>query len=92
MSNYEIVMVLDAVLDDSTREAEVEKLKTAIQSAGELKEVEARGKRKLAYNINKKDHGDYYVVTFQAEPSKIEDITEVFKNNQNVLRHITVKN
>lgn len=92
MTNYEIVMVLDAVLDDSTRESEVEKLKNAIESVGELTEIEARGKRKLAYKINKKDHGDYYVVTFKTEPSKINDVTEVFKNNQNVLRHITVKN
>ena len=62
---YEVMILLDADLDEETIRAAVERWLVQIESGGaERGHVDFWGKRRLAYEINRKPDG-YYVV-FQA--------------------------
>ena len=47
--------------------------------------------RKLAYPIQKKSSGFYYLIEFKAEGSIISDYEVAFKRDERILRFLTVK-
>ena len=47
--------------------------------------------RKLAYPIQKKSSGFYYLIEFKAEGSIIQDYEVAFKRDEKILRFLTVK-
>ena len=56
MSKYELAVVVNAQIDDEARTAVVDKCKDLIaRFGGEVGEVEDWGKKKLAYEIQKRD-------------------------------------
>ena len=52
---------------------------------------EAWGLKKLAYQIEKKTSGFYYLMEFNAEPEVISTIETAFRRDEKVIRFMTVK-
>jgi ribosomal protein S6 len=48
------------------------------------------GRRKLAYEIQKKTDGVYYLLEFDATPETLEELSRILKITDGVLRHIAV--
>ena len=56
-----------------------------------IKHSENWGLRKMAYPIQKKSTGFYFLIEFQGEGSVVADIELMFKRDERVLRFLTVK-
>ena len=63
---------------------------TPVLSAEILNE-EAWGLKKLAYNIQKKSSGFYYLVEFKGEPTIVNTLETGYRRDEKVLRYMTVK-
>jgi small subunit ribosomal protein S6 len=92
MNSYETVFILTPVLsDDQTKEA-VQKFEGEISSlGGKIKHKESWGLRKLAYPIQKKSTGFYFLLEFEAEGKAIADLELAFKRDERVMRFLTTR-
>ena len=92
MRKYETIFILHPSLDEEAVKANVEKFKGVIENGGGVIEnVDAWGKRKLAYEINKVGEGHYTLVSFSANPELPKELDRVFRITDSVIRHIIVK-
>lgn len=92
MNSYETVFILTPVLsEDQTKEA-VQKFESEIKAlGGKVNHSEAWGLRKLAYPIQKKSTGFYFLLEFDADGPTIADLEVSFKRDERVMRFLTVK-
>ena len=93
MNNYETVFILTPVLSDDQVKETVEGVKKELAKGGAtIVNEEAWGLKKLAYPIEKKSTGYYFLIEFDAEPTIVEKIETYFRRQDRVIRFITVKN
>ena len=91
MTNYEIMFVIDPMLEDEKKDAAVERVKEVIASeGGEVGNVDVWGMRKLAYPIQKKSEGYYVVIEFKADHTLPKELDRRLKISDNVMRHLIV--
>lgn len=75
MNKYELVVVVNAVIEDDARAAVIEKAKDLItRFGGTISGVDEWGKKRLAYEIQKMNDGFYYFIKFEAETTAIAEI------------------
>jgi small subunit ribosomal protein S6 len=92
MNKYETIIIVDPKLDDEACNQVGEKFSNMITSAkGTVESVEAWGKRKLAYPIEKNSEGFYIKINFNSEPEFVEELTRVYNITDEVIKHIVVK-
>ena len=85
---YEVMIILDADLDEETIRAAVERWLTLIESNGaERGHVDWWGKRRLAYEINRKTDGYYVVFQAKSEPPAMLELSRVLSLADEVIRH-----
>ena len=69
MRHYEIMIILDPNLEERTVQPSLDQfLKVVTGGGGKVEKVDIWGKRRLAYQIQKKSEGFYAVVDLTAEP------------------------
>jgi len=90
MRNYEVLFILDPVLDDEKKNSLIETVKGIIAADGEAGEADVWGNRKLAYEINKKKDGFYVLIPFKANPDLPKELDRRLKISDSVMRHIIV--
>ena len=92
MNNYETVFILTPVLsEDQTKEA-VKKFEEEIKSlGGKLTNSESWGLKKLAYPIQKKTTGFYFLLEYEGEGNLVSELEVTFKRDERVMRFLTVK-
>ena len=92
MNQYETVFILTPVLSDEQMKETVEKFKKILTDNGaEIVNEEAWGLKKLAYQIEKKTSGFYFLIEFKAEPAVIKTLETAFRRDEKVIRFQTVK-
>ena len=93
MKDYELLFFVSPSIDDETRLATQKRIDAAItEQGGKVNNVEEWGKKKLAYEINGLQDGDYTLIDFQAEPEAIAELNRVLRFMDSVVRHmITVR-
>ena len=92
MNQYETVFILTPVLsDDQMKETATKFKKVLTDNGAEILSEEAWGLKKMAYAIQKKSTGFYYLVEFKAEPSVIKTLETAFRRDEKVIRFQTVK-
>jgi len=82
---------LDALQTDAVLEAEVNKTAEFIKSTGDLQNSNRWGKRRLAYPIKAKTHGDYTIFNWSGDGKSITPMEKAFSVNDNVLRYLTIR-
>lgn len=91
-NRYETVFILTPVLSDDQAKEAVAKFKTLLKDGNaKIHHEEDWGLRKLAYPIQKKSTGFYYLIEFESEGSLINDLELVFRRDERVLRFLTIK-
>lgn len=91
MREYETVIVLDPGLDDTHVDQEIETVSSVItQGGGEVLEVQRWGRRRLAYEVEKKREGIYSLIRFKSERGVLEELHRRYLLNESLLRHLTV--
>lgn len=92
MKAYELLYFVAPTTDEDTRAAVTKRIENAIaQGEGKIDNVEAWGKRKLAYEINGLTDGDYTLVDFHADPAAVAELDRVLRITDAVVRHMIVK-
>ena len=91
MKKYETMFVLKTDLAEDAIKGIIERVKAAIEKAGEVESIEEWGKRKLAYLIDKKYTEGYYVlINCSAESKVFPELEHNFKINENFIRHMII--
>ncbi|MCL2871299.1 MAG: 30S ribosomal protein S6 [Coriobacteriia bacterium] len=92
MRTYELLLILNPTLNDEDRATTLERIGNLVRENGsEPDTVEEWGKRKLAYEINKLNDGDYVLYEFKAEPANVAEIDRVLGITDAVVRFIIVR-
>lgn len=92
MRKYETIFIQNPILDEEAVKANIEKFKGIIENGGgTVDNVDFWGKRKLAYEIDKKTEGYYTLVNFSANPELPKELDRIFRITDGVVRHIIVK-
>ena len=91
MNKYELAVVFKP-LDEETFKAEFEKVKELITKfGGTIEKIDAWGKRKLAYEINKISDGIYQIVTITAGSDLPAELEARLRINESVLRYLITR-
>jgi len=86
LNSYETIFIIDATLDEETVTALKDKFTTLIEQNGELESVDEWGKRRLAYEINDRTEGFYYLVNFKADSEFPKELERQYKKFSNMLK------
>jgi small subunit ribosomal protein S6 len=88
MRPYEVMVILDADLEEHTIRESVERWLALIESRGaERGYIDFWGKRRLAYEINHRSEGYYVVMQARSEPPAMEELSRVLSLADEVIRH-----
>ena len=91
LKNYETVFILNPVLSEEQTKETVGKFTSFLKERGaELVNEEFWGLRKLAYPIQKKKSGFYYMLEFKSEGHVINDFEIEFRRDERIMRFLTV--
>jgi small subunit ribosomal protein S6 len=92
MKKYETIFILDANLEEEQTQAVLEKVKGIItQASGEILKVEDWGKRKLAYEVKKKDKGHYVLIHFLGSPALLSELERNFRVMDAVIKYQSIR-
>jgi small subunit ribosomal protein S6 len=87
MRRYEVMVILDPELEERTVAPSLEQFLGVIrQAGGTVEKVDIWGRRKLAYEINKKAEGIYAVIDVTSEPAAVQELDRQLGLNESVLR------
>ena len=82
MTNYEVMFIIDAALEEEKKNATVETVQSIIAADGEVEKVDVWGMKKLAYPIEKKEEGYYVVVDFKGNPTLPKELDRRLKSSE----------
>jgi small subunit ribosomal protein S6 len=87
MRHYQMMIILDPNLEEGTVQPSLEQFLTVVKSdGGSVDKVDVWGRRRLAYEIEKKSEGIYAVVDMVAEPDSVRELDRQLGLNEAVLR------
>lgn len=89
---YEGMYILSATLSEESRKKAFEKITDSIlKQGGELHKVHERGRSRLAYSIDGKREGYYYVIYFTAPTSAITELWKDYQLHEDLIRFMTTR-
>jgi small subunit ribosomal protein S6 len=92
MNNYELMVIFTPVLSDDDFKAEQKKYVAFIKdSGGSIVAENPWGLKSLAYPIQKKTTGLYWVLEYSAPADLNEKLKVQLLRDENVLRHLITK-
>ena len=92
MIDYEILLLLDPDLAEESQADVITRVRALIEKGGgTFVRHDAWGKRKLAYEIDKKADGNYHLLLFSAPAETLDEISRVLKIDDNVMRHMATR-
>jgi small subunit ribosomal protein S6 len=84
---YELMVILNPEIDERMVPAALDKfLKVITADGGSIDNVDIWGKRRLAYEIQKKNEGIYAVVAFTATSAATQELDRQLKLSEQVMR------
>jgi len=84
---YELMVILTPEIDERTVAPTLDKfLKVITNDGGSIDKVDIWGKRRLAYEIQKKSEGIYAVVNFTATSEATQELDRQLKLNESIMR------
>ncbi|RBY75928.1 30S ribosomal protein S6 [Blastococcus sp. TF02-09] len=86
MRNYELMIILDPDLEERTIAPSLDRFLTVVTNSGGTVKTEIWGRRRMAYEINKKPEGIYAIIDIQAEPAAVQELDRQLNLNESVLR------
>ena len=87
MRRYEMMIILDPGLEENTIQPSLDQFLTVVRDGGgSVDKVDVWGRRRLAYDIDKKSEGIYAVIDMNAEPDTVRELDRQLGLNEAVLR------
>ena len=92
MNNYETVFIVTSVLSEAQVQEVADKFQGVItENGGQIVNRENWGLKKLAYPIQKKTTGFYFLIEFAAEGDIINKLETQYRRDERVIRFLTFK-
>ena len=92
MNPYEILLMVDPELPAERQDEIVQRMRQAVEQAGGAwGGHDLWGRRRLAYEIDKKVEGTYHLVTFDSDPATLAEVSRVLRITDGVMRHLPLK-
>lgn len=87
MRKYEVMIIIDPTVEERQVDSLMEKyLKVITDEKGTVDNVDVWGKRRLAYDIQKKSEGIYVVVNATCEPATIQELDRLLAIDEKIMR------
>jgi len=91
VKQYETVFILTPVLNEAQVTEVAEKFKQVLKENGaDLVNDEPMGLRQLAYPIQKKSSGHYFLLEYGATGAAVDALELAFRRDERVMRFLTV--
>ncbi len=92
MQKYEMMFIVKTGSDEAAVKKVADEIqKIAKDNKAKISEFKELGLKKLAYSIKKEINGYYFVMNFEAEAEAIKELDRKTSINENVLRHLIIK-
>ena len=92
MNDNEILLLLDPELPDERQNEIVTRTRETIEKGGGTwADHLPWGRRRLAYEIGHKTDGAYHLLTFDAAPETLDEVSRVLRITEGVMRHLAVR-
>jgi len=89
---YELMVICDGDLDESTVAGVINRITAEVADAsGTVATTDKWGKRRFAYEINKKHEGFYVVFEILAEPGALDRLETTLRLADEVVRHKLIR-
>jgi small subunit ribosomal protein S6 len=81
------MVIFDPETDERSVQPTLEQYLTVItKGGGTVENLDIWGRRRLAYEIQKKSEGIYAVITLSAEPDDVKEMDRQFRINESIMR------
>lgn len=91
-ATYDLVLLLDPLVEEDARTKIVADARAAIEAQGELVRYDAWGERALTYPIDRKPNAEYHLLQFHpATPELLEGLDRTLRITDGVLRFRIIK-
>lgn len=92
MRKYETIIVIDTLLKTEEIEGIINKYERFISANGGIIEsIDRWGKRRLSYEIKKRQYGFYVLIRFEAPSAMIKQLDRAYRLNEFLLRTTVTK-
>lgn len=92
MAIYESIVILDSLIPPKEIDTAMERFSSLItENNGKVRQVEKWGKKRLAFEIQKKQYGFYASIEFEGEGNIPVVLESEYNYNDNVLRYLTYR-
>ena len=88
MKKYECLYVIDGTFDNDVISEVATKFENLAKDNAKESEVNNWGRRKLAYEVNKKWDGYYSLITFRSEPDFIAELERQLRLDEKVIKFL----
>lgn len=89
---YEGMYILSATLSDDARQKALDKITSSIEGrGGEIHKTFDQGRKKLAYEINGRREGYYYLLYFSVPTAVMTEMWKEYHLNEDLLRFMTLR-
>jgi len=92
VNDYEILLMLDPDVSEERHGEILARTRELIEKGGGVWEQHnAWGRRKLAYEIDRKTEGVYHLLAFRCDPPTLAEVSRVLKITDGVMRHLATR-
>lgn len=90
--NYEMMYVLRPDLSEERVNAEIDRYNELLSNYGVTDiDVQVKGKRRLAYEIDRFQDGIYVLLNYKADGSQVAPIERAMRLSEEVIRYLTIR-
>jgi len=91
-NRYETVCIVKPDVGDEIVKGIIQKISAAVEADnGKVVKVDEWGRKRLAYPIQKKNEGFYFVIEFNCTAETSRELGRLLKLNEDVLRYQTIR-
>ena len=91
MRNYEGVFIVSPDISPEATKGVVAQVQELVsKNGGRVDGLQEWGKKRLAYKINKKQDGHYFILNFQIDSKHTKKLEQLFRLNDQLLRFMLV--
>lgn len=84
---YELMFIADPELDENgLKKLTNQYMEIVTKEGGSVENIDIWGRRKLAYEIDGKNEGNYVVVEYTAEPAASDELDRLLNLNESIIR------
>jgi len=89
---YETMYILRPDMGEEAVDQTIEKFQSLLREGGaEILETQHRGKRRLAYEIQRQREGIYVQMNYQAAGNQVAVLERAMRLSEDILRYLTVR-